>query len=161
MMEGPRAGRSEPTWLRTLRAYLATLVPLMLAWEVAQLPLYTIWRDGSADEIAFAVIHCTGGDALIGMGSLGTALLVAGAPGWPRERFATVMVVAVATGVGATVYLEWLNVEVRRAWAYAEAMPRIPPLGTGLSPVLQWLILPPMALLAARRAAGTPGGAAR
>ena len=29
-------------------------------------------------------------------------------------------------------------------WRYSDLMPRLPPLGTGLSPVLQWLILPPL-----------------
>ncbi|MGK7865464.1 hypothetical protein [Falsiroseomonas sp. E2-1-a4] len=144
-------GRADPAWLPTLRVYLAALVPMMLAWEVAQLPLYTIWRDGTAGEIAFAVIHCTGGDALIGMGSLGTALLLAGTPDWPKARFGAVLLLALAIGVGITVYLEWLNVEIKRAWAYTAAMPRLPPLGTGLTPVLQWVLLPPVALLVARR----------
>jgi hypothetical protein len=143
--------RTDLKWLPTLRAYLAALVTLMLAWEVAQLPLYTIWRDGTAGEIAFAVMHCTGGDALIGMGSLGTALLLAGTPEWPRVRFWAVLLLALAIGVGITVYLEWLNVEIRRAWAYTDAMPRLPPLGTGLTPVLQWVLLPPVALLVSRR----------
>lgn len=30
--------------------------------------------------------------------------------------------------------------------AYTQAMPRLPPFGTGLSPVLQWLLLPGLAL---------------
>lgn len=137
-------------WLRTMRAYFLHLMPLMLAWELAQLPLYTIWREGTAGEIAYAVAHCTGGDALIGLASLAVALLIFGGRDWPHTCFGPVMAVAVAIGVAVTVYLEWLNVEVRGAWAYAEEMPRIPPLGTGLSPVLQWLALPPLALLAAR-----------
>src|SRR5215467_10683065 len=29
-------------------------------WEVAQLPLYTLWRTGTPREIAFALFHCTG-----------------------------------------------------------------------------------------------------
>jgi hypothetical protein len=38
-------------------------------------------------------------------------------------------------------------------WDYADAMPRVPPLGTGLAPLLQWLVAPPVALrLAGRRA---------
>ncbi len=154
MSARPQPAGADPAWLLTLRAYLAALVPMMLVWEVAQLPLYTIWHEGTAGEIAFAVIHCTAGDALIGMGSLGTALLLAGAPEWPCARFWAVLLAAVAIGVGITVYLEWLNVEIRRAWAYTAPMPRIPPLGTGLSPVLQWLLLPPLALLLARRVAG-------
>ncbi|PWS34366.1 hypothetical protein DFH01_25440 [Falsiroseomonas bella] len=145
-----RPGRADLAWLRTLRAYLAVLVALMLAWEVAQLPLYTLWRERTAGEIAWAVIHCTAGDAIIGMSSLGAALLLAGAPEWPRARFGPVLLLTLGIGLAVTVYLEWLNVEVKRAWAYAEAMPRLPPFGTGLTPFLQWVLLPPAALLVAR-----------
>jgi len=53
-------------------------------------------------------------------------------------------------GVGYTVASEWLNVVVRQTWAYTQAMPRLPPFGTGLSPVLQWLLLPGLALYVTR-----------
>ena len=38
-----------------------------LLWEIGHVPLYTIWTEGSWGEIAFAVLHCTGGDLLIAM----------------------------------------------------------------------------------------------
>lgn len=41
-----------------------------------------------------------------------------------------------------TVFSEWRNVNVTRNWAYAEHMPRLPPFGTGLTPILQWIIVP-------------------
>ena len=41
-----------------------------------------------------------------------------------------------------TIYSEWLNVFMRKSWSYSELMPTIPPLETGLSPLLQWIILP-------------------
>src|SRR5262245_39414446 len=46
-------------------------------WEAAQLPLYTLWRTGSSREIAFAVIHCTGGDILITTVTLAVAAALA------------------------------------------------------------------------------------
>jgi len=49
--------------------------------------------------------------------------------------------------------LEWLNVELWQNWSCAAAVPRLSPLGTGLAPVLQWLLLPTLCLLAARRPA--------
>ena len=55
-------------------------------------------------------------------------------------------------GLAYTVFSEWLNVEVRRSWAYSDLMPVLPPLGTGLSPVLQWVVIPSAALWMARRA---------
>lgn len=130
--------------------YLALLLPANLAWEAAQLPFYTIWTEASARAIAFAVLHCTVGDGMIGAFSLAAALVLLGAREWPARGAASVAVVATAVGLGYTVFSEWLNVEIREAWAYAETMPRLPPLGTGLTPVLQWLVLPPLALLGAR-----------
>jgi hypothetical protein len=131
--------------------YLTLLLAANLAWEVAQLPLYTLWNDGSLGEIAWAVLHCTAGDGVIGAATLSMAVVLTRARDWPRSCFGQVAAVATLLGVAVTVALEWLNVEVWRNWAYAEAMPRLWPLGTGLSPVLQWLLLPPVCLLAARR----------
>jgi hypothetical protein len=139
--------------LTTFGWYLALLLPSNLAWEAAQLPLYTIWTEASARAIAFAVLHCTVGDGMIGAFSLAAALVLLGAREWPVRRTAGVVVVATVVGLGYTVFSEWLNVEIRGAWAYAEAMPRLPLLGTGLAPVLQWLVLPPLALLGAQRLA--------
>lgn len=135
----------ELDWLRAARRYLAVLLIGNLIWEIVQLPLYTIWRDGTPGEIAFAVAHCTAGDLLIGSSALFAALLLVGDAQWPRRSFARVAVLAVAIGVAYTIYSEWLNVEVRRAWTYADSMPRLPWLGTGLAPLAQWLVVPALA----------------
>ena len=131
--------------------YLLLVSIANLAWELAQLPFYTLWRKGTAGEIAFAVVHCTAGDVLIAGSVLGLALLLLGEPGWPETGFARVAATATLVGLGYTVWSEWLNTAVRGSWAYADAMPVLPPLGTGLLPLLQWLLLPPACLLLARR----------
>ena len=130
--------------------YLVTGLLANLAWETAQIPLYTIWRTGSRREIGFAILHCTGGDALIAGGTLALGLLAARSAGWPLfgARMATVVIMG---GLAYTVFSEWFNVEIRRSWTYATAMPVLPPFGTGLAPVLQWLTVPALAFLAARR----------
>jgi hypothetical protein len=133
---------AERHWLVALRVYLATTVAAHLIWEVAQLPLYTIWNTGSPQEIAFAVFHCTVGDLMIATLSLVLALVCFGGPAWPRGRFIPVMAATLAIGIGYTVYSEYLNTTVRNAWAYSELMPTLPPLGTGLSPLLQWVVAP-------------------
>ena len=51
----------------------------------------------------------------------------------------------IAFGLAYTVFSEWLNVAVRKSWTYSGLMPVIPPLDTGLSPVLQWIVLPILA----------------
>lgn len=143
-------GPPRPNWLAAQRTYLTVLVPAMLVWEAAQMPLYTLWWTGTTAEIGYAILHCTSGDALIGLATLGWALLVLGVPDWPRERFGPVAIATIAAGLAWAVYSEWLNVELRRSWAYTETMPRIPPLGTGLAPLLQWLVVPVIAFLVTR-----------
>ena len=143
------AGHASPEtcggWLPTIRRYLAAVLLGNLVWEFAHMPLYTLWRTGTPAEIAFAALHCTGGDVLIATASLVLALLVAGQLGWPGEGHRRVAMVTIALGLGYTVFSEWLNVEVRQSWAYADLMPTLPWLGTGLSPVMQWLVVPAIA----------------
>ncbi len=138
-------------WLSAIRFYVGATIAADLAWEVAHVPLYGIWEEGSAGEIAFAVVHCTGGDLLIALSALAAGLILAGSPRWPAERFRVVAALTIAFGVAYTVYSEWLNVSVRGSWSYAPQMPTLPPLGTGLSPILQWLVVPTLAFAAAWR----------
>jgi hypothetical protein len=137
---------SRPDWLWALRIYVAVIAVGNLTWESLQLPLYTIWMSGSRSEQAFAVIHCTGGDLLIALGSLAVALLLAGSPAWPRRAFGLIAGLTIAFGLGYTGFSEWLNVSVRRSWAYSELMPVLPVAGgIGLSPLLQWVVVPTLA----------------
>ena len=67
--------REREAWALIGWRYLPWLAGLNLAWEVLQLPLYTIWSEASAGYIAFAVVHCTVGDVVIGLASLVLALV--------------------------------------------------------------------------------------
>ncbi|MEQ8396159.1 MAG: hypothetical protein RIB85_13335 [Thalassobaculum sp.] len=129
--------------MRVLRRYLAFVFPLHLLWEFAHLPLYTIWHDAGTAEVLFAAVHCTGGDLLIAMAALLLALMVLG-NGWPVDPRAhrRVAGAALIMGIGYTVFSEWLNIEVRGTWEYSALMPVLPPIGTGLSPILQWIAIP-------------------
>ena len=129
-------------WLTSVRSYLVFIAIANLIWEFAQLPLYTIWRTGTRSEIAFAALHCTGGDILIAMSSLIATLCVLGNDNWPNERFWIVATMTIITGLGYTIFSEWLNIEVRGSWAYSEWMPVVPLIEAGLSPLLQWIVLP-------------------
>lgn len=53
-------------WRFVLGRYLPVLAVLNLLWEIAQLPLYTLWTEAISIYIAYAVLHCTIGDVLIG-----------------------------------------------------------------------------------------------
>jgi len=45
-------------WLVAIRRYMVAMTAGNLVWEVAQLPLYTVWRRGTLSDIAAAVFHC-------------------------------------------------------------------------------------------------------
>ena len=142
--------RLQPEWLTALGIYLGVIGGLNLLWEVLQLPLFTIWTTGTWAERAFAVVHCTGGDLLIALATLVIALIATWAADWPQRRFRRVAMLAIALGIAYTAFSEWLNVYVRQSWAYADSMPTVI-VGTvriGLSPLLQWLVVPTLAFVA-------------
>jgi len=140
-----------PDWVTALRRYFLYSAAGHLAWETAHIPLYTIWVEGTWGEIGFAILHCTGGDLLIAMSTMLLALFVVGRAAWPLERRHRVLAVAVILGVAYTVYSEWLNIVVRAAWAYRDIMPVVPILDAGLTPLLQWVVVPTVAYVAAVR----------
>ncbi len=141
------------TWLQAGGTYLGFAAIGHLAWEIIQLPLYTIWTNGTLQEQAFAIIHCTLGDILIVLGALIITLAVTAPRGWPRKHFWQVAIVAIGLGIAYTAFSEWLNVIVRKSWAYSEWMPIVSLFGAkiGLSPILQWAIVPSTAFLITRK----------
>nr|WP_281721375.1 hypothetical protein [Nitrosomonas nitrosa] len=143
--------RAGVVWLAALRSYLLFVIPANLIWEIAHLPLYTIWLEPLSSK-AFAVFHCTLGDALIAIATLVLAIVAFGSSAWPLDKrsFRTVAVATIVAAVGYTTFSEWLNVSVRRGWAYSELMPTIPWIGTGVSPLLQWIVLPAIGFMIMR-----------
>jgi hypothetical protein len=136
---------------RVFLRYLLILTAISMVWEFAQMPLYTLAATGTPGEIIYSALHCTLGDALIGGLAFAAALILFGSDQWPVEGRFRVLAATLAFGLGYTIFSEWLNVEVRGAWTYSELMPVVPVIGTGLSPLLQWLILPIVAHLLATR----------
>jgi hypothetical protein len=130
-----------PAARQVVAHYLAAIAVGNLVWEPLQLPLFTLWQTASVAYLAFAALHCWVGDLLIASVALATGILVAGRA-WPSHNYARVAATTLLVGAAYTVFSEWLNVMVRGSWAYASAMPRVPPFGTGLSPLLQWIIVP-------------------
>ena len=139
--------------------YVPLLGALNLLWEIAQLPLYTLWNEGSPAFIAFAVIHCTLGDVAIGTLALLVALIATRARAVDTWRWRQVALFLVIPAVGYTALSEWINTIARGSWAYSALMPIVNLGGfeIGLSPLAQWFVVPPVALWLAglRRKNGT------
>jgi hypothetical protein len=155
----------EDVWYRDKSAlrfialrYLPLFAVLNYAWEWAHVRLYTIWVEADIGYISFAVAHCTVGDVLIGTAALAAALTLSRegpVHSWRRARIA---ILSAVFGAAYTVASEWMNVSIRRSWAYAESMPTVN-LGSfeiGLTPVLQWLVIAPLTLYLARKLPPAP-----
>jgi hypothetical protein len=52
-------------------------------------------------------------------------------------------------GIGYTAYSEWRNIYITSSWGYDATMPML--FGVGLSPLAQWLVIPPVAVWLVRR----------
>lgn len=143
MLEAAAGGSflGTPATRHIIARYLGVIAVGNLFWEALQLPLFTLWRTARPGYLAFAALHCWVGDLLIASVSLGFGILVAGRT-WPSRGYVTAAAGTLVSGLAYTVFSEWLNVTVRGSWAYAPAMPRLPPFGTGLSPLLQWVVVP-------------------
>lgn len=66
----------------------------------------------------------------------------------PKSRAAFV---DAAAGISNTDFSEWLNIVIRAAWAYLDIMPMVPVVDAGLTPLLQWIVVPSLAYWAAIR----------
>ncbi len=121
---------------------------LNLAWEIAHVRLYTIWAaDGMT--VAWALLHCTLGDVAIALAMFALAGIVLWCADWPASRPWTGSAIVVIGAMAFTAGSEWYNVYRAGSWDYTASMPLI--FGIGLSPLLQWLILPPVMVVAYRK----------
>ena len=66
-----------------------------------------------------------------------------------RSSNPTSWLLFLSIGFGYTVLSEWYNTNVSKAWEYTSSMPTL--FGIGVTPLLQWLILPPIVALMIRR----------
>ena len=147
---GPHAIRAMATPGLMARAGLwaGLAFVLNLTWEIAQVRLYSIWTAADGMSIAWDLIHCSLGDVAIALTLFALAGMVLRRADWPESRPWTGGVIVVIGAVAFTAGSEWYNVYRAGNWGYTASMPTI--FGIGLSPLLQWLILPPALVVAYR-----------
>lgn len=117
---------------------------LNFVWEVWQVPFY---RDMPAAPHWQATKVCslaTVGDTAITLMAFWVVVAAARTRAWVLGPSPMQVASFTITGIVVTVIAEWVATERLRLWAYADRMPALPLLGTGLLPLLQWMILPPL-----------------
>ncbi len=148
----------EPVSLRPWQPWAAVggfALLLHFVWEMLQAPFF---EDMATAPHWSAVLRCaraSAGDVGIAWLAYAAAAWWAGRRSWLEEPGRTPFRIYLIVGLAVTVLLEWVNVYVRHTWAYADEMPLV--LGIGLTPLLQWLLLPPLTLWLARRHLGRSG----
>lgn len=127
---------------------------LNFPWEIIQSPLF----EGMASmPHRDAVQYCTRaafGDAGIMLIAYWMVAAVSGrGRGWLQQSGRMPIAIFVIIGVLITIAIELLATSGRwlEGWTYSADMPILWGLNVGLVPVLQWIILPPVAVLLTRR----------
>lgn len=129
---------------------------LNLIWEIAHVRFYSLWAQANGIEFAWALFHCTVGDALIALAMFLVAATFLRCLDWPRTHPLMGGILMVFGTMAYTAWSEWFNVYRLGSWSYTESMPLI--FGIGVLPLLQWLVLPPLMVVVYRRFAPAPLG---
>jgi len=129
---------------------------LNLAWEIAHARLYTLWAEADGLTVAWSLLHCSLGDVLIALALFALAGVALRRADWPLSRPWAGGAMVVIGAMAYTTWSEWYNVYRAGGWGYSASMPLI--FGIGVSPLLQWLILPPVLVIVYRRLGPLPIG---
>ena len=157
----------EHATIRLLRALTATpefnlavfALLLNFPWEVLQAPLFEGMAAAPHSAVISACSQATLGDAVILLLAHASVVVVTRRRLWVLAPSWREVAGFVSAGVAITAMIEWLATRGHwtQTWAYSSAMPLIPGVGIGLAPLLQWVIVPPIALWFVRRQSACDG----
>jgi hypothetical protein len=120
-------------------------------WEMWQMPFYVGLKTLDYMSVVHICTQASFGDGVISVLAYWSAVAIARSRNWIHAITITPVIVYLATGLGITIFMEWLATDILVRWQYAPNMPVLPMLGTGLLPILQWSILPLLILFVVRR----------
>lgn len=112
---------------------------------------YQIPAEYSHFDIVRDCTLATGGDVVIILIAFWAVAALSKSRQWLRHPNRSQMSVFILVGVVITVVIEALATGLLSRWTYAESMPTIPILGTGLVPLSMWFLVPPLTIWFARR----------
>lgn len=155
MADDPSAGEGRRRLWRVINAPETNVAVfaflLNVPWEFLQMPFFASDPSSPKWEHLQSCTVASLGDAVIAIVSFWSVAAASRTRRWILQPTLRTVALFAAIGVGITVVLEWLATGVLARWAYADDMPVIPGLETGLLPVLQWVALPPLVVWFVRR----------
>ena len=124
---------------------------LNFVWEFWQVPFYQDMPSASHWQATMVCSLAAVGDAAIMLFAFWIVVAVVRSRMWVLRPSAMQVVIFTMTGIVVTMIAEWVATEQLHMWAYADRMPTLPLLGTGLLPLLQWIVLPPLVVWFVKR----------
>jgi hypothetical protein len=124
---------------------------LHFVWEFVQVPTYAGMAGMAHWEGIKLCMSATFGDVGFALTAFWTASIVVRSRDWIFRPTRVPAAVFVAVGILLTVGFEYYYTNISLRWTYSDLMPLVPPFGTGLSPLLQWFVIPPLVVWLTRR----------
>lgn len=123
-------------------------------WEFLQAPFFAGLSGATHWEAVKVCTRATFGDAVIMLIAYWSVAVAARDRWWFRALSRSRMLGFIAAGVIVTVAIEHFatrSMSPAWGWRYADAMPTLPVVDVGLTPLLQWILLPPLTIWFVRR----------
>ena len=154
------------TLTRNLEFNLVVFALLLnFPWETLQAPLFVGMGEAPYSEAIRGCLRATLGDAVIMLLAYWIVSVALGSRLWILAPTAVPLIGFIVLGVLITAVIEWLATRGHwiGSWTYSAAMPVVPGVGIGLSPLLQWVMVPPLVVWFVRRqlSHGVGGGDGR
>lgn len=124
---------------------------LHFVWEFVQVPTYTGMAELPHWEAVKLCMSATFGDVGFALTAFWLASLAERRRDWIRRSTHFPAAIFVVVGIVLTVGFEYYYTNISLRWTYSDLMPLVPPFGTGLSPLLQWLVVPLLVVWLTRR----------
>lgn len=140
------------TWTPEFNVALFAFL-LNLPWELWQAPLFEGMAAAPHWDAVKACSRAALGDAVIALVAYAAVALVLRNRAWVASPSTPGALGFMACGLAITALIERLAVEGVwiQGWSYSPLMPVVPGIGVGLSPLVQWLVLPPAVAWLVRR----------
>jgi hypothetical protein len=133
---------------------------LNFPWEILQMRLFAGVASVRFVDAISGCTQATLGDVIIMLLAFETVALAARNRRWVLAPSGRQLAVFIGIGVSITAIIEWLATNGRwvQGWTYSLAMPVLPVVGIGVSPLLQWVFVPLLLVWFVRRQLAAPIG---
>ena len=116
--------------------------PMHFTWEFLQAPLFRSMQEVSHIDGIRICLQATLGDMAITFLAYWSVSILAGTRQWVAQPSKFSIAVWLMSGIAITIIMEFYSTEIAGRWTYGATMPRLPLIGTGVAPVLQWIFIP-------------------